>query len=144
MLFRICTMIALCSFGLCASAHSATVSSIVKKDGKVPLTLDDEIFEGDSEKVKSIIKSANDAGRLVSGIRLNSKGGNLLEGVKIAEVVRYGKFQPAFKLMLYVHPRVLLFLPQALINTRTTRPLSECMAHQNHLARNRWLAMQRP
>jgi hypothetical protein len=41
--------------------------------------------------LKSIIKSANDVGRFVSGLRLNSPGGLVSEGAKLADVVRYAK-----------------------------------------------------
>ena len=33
----------------------------------------------------------NDAGKLVSGVRLNSSGGNILEALKLADAVRYAK-----------------------------------------------------
>jgi hypothetical protein len=36
-------------------------------------------------------KQANDAGKFVANIRLNSEGGNLLEGVKLADAIRFGK-----------------------------------------------------
>ena len=37
------------------------------------------------------IQSTNAAGRLVSGVRLNSPGGSLAEGAKIADTIRYAK-----------------------------------------------------
>jgi hypothetical protein len=37
------------------------------------------------------VKDVNSTGKLVANIRLNSPGGNLLEGVKLADAVRFGK-----------------------------------------------------
>ncbi len=72
-------------------ASAATFTTTVSKENKTIVMLTGEIVEGDAEKLKTIIQSANEAGRLVSGIRLNSFGGNLLEGVKLANIIRYGK-----------------------------------------------------
>jgi hypothetical protein len=72
-------------------AQAATITSFVSKEGRVIIVLDGQISPGDAEAVSSIIKTANEQQKLVSGIRLNSVGGNLLEGVKIADIVRYAK-----------------------------------------------------
>jgi hypothetical protein len=72
-------------------ASAATFTTTVSKENKTIVMLTGEIVEGDAEKLKAIIQSANEAGRLVSGIRFNSLGGNLLEGVKLASIIRYGK-----------------------------------------------------
>jgi hypothetical protein len=63
-------------------ASAATFTTTVSKENKTIVMLTGEIVEGDAEKLKAIIQSANEAGRLVSGIRFNSLGGNLLEGVR--------------------------------------------------------------
>ncbi len=73
------------------SASAATLTSSVSKEGKTIIALNGEIAEGDSDTLKALIKTANDGGRLVSGLRLNSPGGSLLEGVKLADVIRYAK-----------------------------------------------------
>jgi hypothetical protein len=44
-----------------------------------------------SEAFKATVKAANDAGKLVASVRLNSPSGNLLEGAKLADAVRFGK-----------------------------------------------------
>jgi hypothetical protein len=72
-------------------ANAADITSTVSKEGKIIVSIVGNIAEGDAETFKSIIKSANDGGRLVSGVRLNSPGGNLLEGTKLAEIIRFGK-----------------------------------------------------
>lgn len=78
-----------------ATADAATVSSRDFRDGKVRLDLIGEIQEGDVRAIKSAIQAANDRGKIVATIRLNSNGGNLLEAVKIAAVVREGKIATA-------------------------------------------------
>ena len=55
-------------------ASAASITSFVTKEGKVVISLKGEIAEGDVDGVKSLIKSANDGGRRVSGIRLGSPG----------------------------------------------------------------------
>ncbi|WGD52912.1 ATP-dependent Clp protease proteolytic subunit [Bradyrhizobium sp. CB1650] len=74
-----------------SAASAATFKSVATKDGKTIILLNGEIVEGDSEALKAAIKTANDVGKLVSGIRLNSPGGNLLEGLKLADAVRFAK-----------------------------------------------------
>jgi hypothetical protein len=80
---------------VCVVAHSAaiaaSVTSTFSKEGKVIVTIVGEIADGDADALKVIIKSANDNGRLVSGVRLDSSGGSILEGSKLAEIVRFGK-----------------------------------------------------
>lgn len=83
------------AFGLAgvaaSAAAAASVTSTVSKEGNTVVSILGEIAEGDADALKLIIKSSNDEGRLVSGVRLNSPGGSLLEGVKLAEIIRYGK-----------------------------------------------------
>jgi hypothetical protein len=74
-----------------AAAAGATFKSVATKDGKTIILLSGEIIEGDADTLKASIKAANDAGKLVSGVRLNSPGGNLLEGLKLADAVRFAK-----------------------------------------------------
>lgn len=74
-----------------STASAASITSFVTKEGKVVISLKGEIAEGDVDGVKSIIKSANDGGRRVSGIRLESPGGNILEATKLAEIIRFGR-----------------------------------------------------
>ena len=76
-------------------AEAATITSTNFKDGKTRLNLNGEIQPGDSDAVTAEIKKANDENRLVVTIRLNSIGGNLLEAVKIADIIRKGKIATA-------------------------------------------------
>jgi hypothetical protein len=50
-----------------------------------------EIEPGDFDAFTAAVKQANDAGKFVANVRLNSEGGNLLEGVKLADAIRFGK-----------------------------------------------------
>src|SRR3981189_1786563 len=73
------------------AASAATFKSVATKDGGTIILLSGEIVEGDADTLKASIKTANDAGKLVSGVRLNSPGGNLLEGLKLADAARFAK-----------------------------------------------------
>ena len=73
------------------AVSAATFKSVATKDGKTIILLTGEIIEGDADTLKAAIKTANDAGKLVSGVRLNYPGGNLLESLKLADVVRFAK-----------------------------------------------------
>ena len=78
-----------------SGAVAANITSVDSKDGKTRLNLVGEIQPGDLEAVQTAIKTANDKNRLVVTIRLASTGGNILEAVKIADVVRHGKIATA-------------------------------------------------
>ncbi len=88
-------LLVVAGLGVLLAAHSAasaaSLKSIISKENKTIISLNGEISEGDADTLKAAIKEANDSGRLVSGMRLNSPGGNLLEGTKLAEIVRFGK-----------------------------------------------------
>jgi hypothetical protein len=49
--------------------------------------LNGEFAEGDASKLRDIIRTAITSARPVSGIRLNSPGGNLFEGARLAAVI---------------------------------------------------------
>lgn len=74
-----------------SAAHAALITSTATRKGKVIVSLDGEIAEGDAERLSTIIKSANAGGHLVASLRLNSPGGLITEGVKLGSIVRYGK-----------------------------------------------------
>lgn len=76
-------------------ADAATLSATTAKEGKVTVTLTGEITEGDADGFKNIIRRANDRNQVVGTIRLNSSGGSLVEGVKLADIVRFGRIATA-------------------------------------------------
>jgi len=70
---------------------SAEIKSITDKDGRVIVVITGKIAVGDADAFTAEVKQANDAGKIVANVSLNSVGGNLLEGVKLADAVRFGK-----------------------------------------------------
>jgi hypothetical protein len=84
-------LIALLIWSISDQAQAADWKSYATKDGHIVVSISGEITDGDTEAFKSAVKAANDAGKLVTSIRLNSIGGNLLEGAKLSEAVRYAK-----------------------------------------------------
>jgi hypothetical protein len=67
-------------------AQAANVGS-TSNAGKIIVTLSGDIVDGDAEKVRTVVETALDSGRLVAGIRLDTLGGKLVEAVKIADTV---------------------------------------------------------
>jgi hypothetical protein len=88
---RLAALLILVSITNCSAAFTAEIKASTSKEGKTIVFLDGAIADGDSDSLKAIIRQSNDANRVVSGIRLNSPGGSLLEGAKLADIVRYGK-----------------------------------------------------
>ena len=87
-----CTILgALLILSMIAPAMSATLKPSSTKEGRIIVSISGEIAEGDTDSFKAAVKTANDAGKLVTSIRLNSPGGSLLEGVKLAEAIRFAK-----------------------------------------------------
>jgi hypothetical protein len=82
---------ALLTWSACGHALAAALKSSTTKDGRIIVSISGEIAEGDTDAFKAAVKSANDSGKLVTSIRLNSMGGNLVEGVKLAEAIRFAK-----------------------------------------------------
>lgn len=77
--------------GFSQPSLSATFTSELSKEGKVIIILSGTIEPGDADQLQKIIRDSNNTGRVVSAIRLNSTGGNLLEGAKLADMIRFAK-----------------------------------------------------
>ena len=71
-----------------ASANAATFGGYINNEGNAVITLDGDIIPGDSETFYNKAKQGNQQGYYISGIRLNSNGGAVSEGAKIAELIR--------------------------------------------------------
>jgi len=84
------TVIAVLVSSVATAANAAYIRSATSSEGKEVIFLDGEIEPGDAQSLRNVIKRANDANRLVSAIRLNSPGGNLGEGARLADMIRYG------------------------------------------------------
>jgi hypothetical protein len=72
-------------------AAAAEIKSFNLKDESVEISISGDIAPGDADLLKARIKAANDAGKQVTPLRLNSAGGNLLEAVRLAAAVRSAK-----------------------------------------------------
>jgi hypothetical protein len=73
------------------SVLGAEIARIDSKDSKTRIDLVGEIAPGDGDKLKAHIAAANAAKRVVVAIRLDSPGGNLVEGVNLSELVKFGR-----------------------------------------------------
>src|SRR6266446_2084663 len=73
-----------------APASSATIKSLPGKHGVI-IQISGQITDGDADAFISEVKRANAAGKVVENVQLNSSGGKLLEGVKLAGAIREGK-----------------------------------------------------
>jgi hypothetical protein len=74
-----------------APASSATIKSIPGKHGGVIIQISGPITAGDADAFIDQVKQATAAGKAVENVQLNSTGGKLLEGVKLAGAIREGK-----------------------------------------------------
>jgi hypothetical protein len=70
------------------SALAATFSTSHEGDRNIVVTLRGQIVEGDSEELAGIIRRADDNGDTVVMLRLDSPGGRIVEGVKLADIIR--------------------------------------------------------
>ena len=55
------------------------------------MLLNGDLAEGDASRVRDIIKASTNSARPVAGIRLNSVGGSMLEGARLAAVIQNAK-----------------------------------------------------
>lgn len=70
---------------------SAEIKATPGKDARVVISIVGEIVPGDADTFIDVVKKANAAGRFVANVRLNSPGGNLLEGVRLADTIKTAK-----------------------------------------------------
>src|SRR5437764_15098844 len=72
-------------------ANAAEIKPVNLKDDSVEISISGNIAPGDIDRLIASIKAANDAGKSVTSLRLNSEGGNLLEAVRVADWVKSAK-----------------------------------------------------
>lgn len=72
----------------CWSAFAAQLTTTLSRENRTIVALMGELAEGDASRLRDIIGASNSSGRPVSGIRLNSQGGSLVEGVRLAAVIQ--------------------------------------------------------
>ena len=80
-----------CAVAACWSASAADLTTTPSRENRTIVLLNGELAEGDASRLRDIIKGSTSAGRPVSGIRLNSPGGSLLEGVRLAGIIQSSK-----------------------------------------------------
>ncbi|MCA1365108.1 hypothetical protein I6F14_33095 [Bradyrhizobium sp. IC3069] len=76
---------------LLSNAESVEIKVGVDKSGQATIWITGEIVPADADRVSQSVRQANDAGKFVANVRLDCPGGNSLEGVKIADTIRFGK-----------------------------------------------------
>src|SRR5262245_40528996 len=64
-------------------ASAASLSTWALQGGDIAIVLEGDIANGDGDAVEVLMKEANDSGKLVAALRLDSSGGSLAESVKI-------------------------------------------------------------
>jgi hypothetical protein len=71
-----------------APATSATIRSLAGKDRRVVVQISGRIEIGDGEIFFGALEQAKAAGNIVASVELNSPGGRLVEGAKLAAVIK--------------------------------------------------------
>src|SRR6266436_997669 len=73
-----------CVVAACWPASAADLTTTLSRENRTIVLLNGEFADGDAGRLRDIIRGSISSGRPVSGIRLNSPGGSLLEGVRLA------------------------------------------------------------
>jgi hypothetical protein len=71
--------------------YAAEIKTLATKDARASISITGDLLPGDADAFSREVEQSNDAGKFVANVRLNSDGGNLLEGAKLADAVRFGK-----------------------------------------------------
>jgi hypothetical protein len=64
-----------------ATAVAAELTSVTSAGDATIIALNVDIAEGNADAVEALIRAANEGGRLVSAVRLDSLGGSLAEAI---------------------------------------------------------------
>jgi len=80
-----------CVVAACRPVWAADLTTTLSRENRTIVLLNGEIAEGNAGRLRDIIRGATSSGRPVSGIRLNSPGGSLVEGVRLAGVIQGAK-----------------------------------------------------
>jgi hypothetical protein len=72
-------------------ASAATITSAPGRSGTIVIDIRGMIGSGDAEVFNQAVKRANDSGKSIASVRLNSPGGKLDEGAKLAFVIRFAR-----------------------------------------------------
>jgi hypothetical protein len=80
-----------CVVAACWPASAADLTTTVSRENRTIVLLNGELADGDAGRLRDTIRGSISSGKPVSGIRLNSSGGNLFEGVRLAAVIQNAK-----------------------------------------------------
>jgi hypothetical protein len=75
----------------CWSVSAAELTTTLSKDNKTIVLLNGELAAGDAGRFRDLLNVSFVAGKPVTVIRLNSRGGSLVEGVRLAAVVHVAR-----------------------------------------------------
>jgi hypothetical protein len=73
------------------AASSATIKSLPGKNGRVIIQISGPIEAGDADALISAVKHAGATGKTLESVELNSTGGRLVEGARLAAAIKLGK-----------------------------------------------------
>lgn len=71
----------------CWSASAAELTTTLSKEKRTVVILNGALAAGDAARFNDLLKTAAAAGQPVSTLRLNSRGGSIIEGEKLASVI---------------------------------------------------------
>ena len=80
-----------CVVAACWPASAADLTTTLSRENRTIILLNGEFADGDASRLRDTIRGSISSGRPVSGLRLNSPGGSLLEGVRLAGVIQNAK-----------------------------------------------------
>jgi hypothetical protein len=80
-----------CVAAACCSASAADLTTTLSRENRTIVLLNGELADGDAGRLRDVIKASTNSARPVSGIRLNSVDGSLLEGARLAAVIQNAK-----------------------------------------------------
>jgi hypothetical protein len=80
-----------CVAAACCSASAADLTTTLSRENRTIMLLNGELAEGDASRLQDIIRASVNSARPVSGIRLNSLGGSMREGARLAAVIHSAK-----------------------------------------------------
>jgi hypothetical protein len=99
---------------LCAPASSATIKTMPGKDRSVAIQISGQLQLGDADIFIDMVKQATVAGKIIENVRLNSAGGKLVEGAKLAAVIKAGKIATFVSREPFAHPPAFWHSPRAI------------------------------
>jgi hypothetical protein len=74
-----------------APAASSEIKTLPGREGRAIIQILGQIEFGDADLFIAAVKRVNAAGKAVESVRLNSTGGRLVEGAKLAGAIRVGR-----------------------------------------------------